>query len=894
MGKTTFDMRANLKDKEPKLVKYWEDIKLYETLEKDRQGCEEYLLHDGPPYANGDIHCGHMLNRLLKDFAVRHHLLKGEHVPFIFGWDTHGLPIEVQVNKTVVDRKTVSPQVFREECEKYALKQVAHQKEQIKRLGAYGDYLHPYMTLQKEYEARQIDVFKTLALKGIIYKGVKPVYWSPSSESALAEAEVEYKDVTAKTLYVYFPFKKSKYPELMDAGIVIWTTTPWTIPADLAVTLNPSFTYGLFKTDKGKMVFLEELKDTLKETLGLKEVELLKTYKGQELEYSVLTHPLYENRESLVIINNYVTKDTGTGCVHTAPDHGVDDFNAGMKYGLKPFCPVDEKGIVHFKDDPLIDGKFYEDTNDIVIKELEEKGRLLKEIDIVHSYPHDWRTHLPVIFRATPQWFCSINPIKNQLLDAVSKIKWVPAWGEEKMKNMIKDRTDWCISRQRSWGVPLPIIYNEDGSPIIEEEVFDKISEIFRKEGSGAWFTHDASYFLPEGYKNSKSPNNKFTKEKDIMDVWFDSGSSWNGVIKERGLKYPADCYLEGNDQYRGWFNASLILSVAVTGEASFKQCVTHGWVMDENWSKMSKSKGNGIDPSKVANEFGADLLRLYVSSVNYQADCRISEKIISSISDEYRKIRNTFRFLLLNYEKTSEVVDYYPLDKWVVGSLEKLEKDVLKSYDDFAFPSAHNLLANYMVTLSSFYLDVTKDILYCEPVTSLRRKSVNQTYGVLLKTLNRLFAPILSFTMEEVYQTAFKDKASLFLEKYEPLTSSYYQETKDDYARFLKIRDLVLRNLEDARNNGVIGRNTEAKVILTLNEDDVKLLSCLGKEELERALSVGEIELKTGEENVEVSKSTYEICPRCRLPKEKMVDTPYGKVCERCAKALEEEDDQE
>lgn len=719
MPNTSFEMRGNLNVKEPKIIEKWEKMDLYRLMNEEREGMEEYVLHDGPPYANGNIHCGHMLNRLLKDFVVRFKNMEGYKTPFVFGWDTHGLPIEVQVSKSGVDRKKMDIPSFRKLCEDYALRQVEGQKGQIKRLGCLGDYDHPYLTLDKEYEASQIEVFSSLALQGIIYKGVKPVYWSPSSESALAEAEVEYKDVESRTIYVPFKFEKSDKLELDDASIIIWTTTPWTIPADLAITLNPRFEYGLFQTEKGKFLFLKELLGNLKELLGLGETELLKTYKGQELEGLYVIHPLYPERLSKVITASFVTSETGTGCVHTAPDHGTDDFNACLPHGIKPFCPVDEKGYMQLGENDPLTGLFYAKANDKVIEILEEKGLVLKEVDIVHSYPHDWRTHKPVIYRATPQWFCSIEPIREKLLEKIHELEWHPKWGEAKMEGMIRDRQDWCISRQRAWGVPLPIIYNEDGSPILEKEVFDHIAGIIREQGSNAWFSLSPLELLPPNYKNEKSPNGNYKKETDIMDVWFDSGSSWNGVLRKRGLKYPADLYLEGNDQYRGWFNASLILSLAVTGEAPTRKIATHGWVMDENWAKMSKSSGNGIDPSKIANQLGADILRLYVSSVQYVSDVRMGETIVSAISDQYRKIRNTFKFLLGNLEgydpKRGETVKLYPVDEWVLGELERVEREVVSSYRLLNFPSVNMALAAYVVDLSNFYLDFAKDILYCE-----------------------------------------------------------------------------------------------------------------------------------------------------------------------------------
>lgn len=898
MPKTGFEMRGNLTQKEPKMLDKWDEEKLYEKMNANREGCEEFLLHDGPPYANGDIHCGHMLNRLLKDFILRYKNMCGYKTPFVFGWDTHGLPIEVKVTKSGINRKAMPVSDFRNLCKEYALKQVEHQKGQIHRLGCLGDYEHPYMTLLPEYEARQIDVFAKMALDGIIYKGLKPVYWSPSSESALAEAEVEYQDVTAKTMYVPFDVADGKGMLEKSDKIVIWTTTPWTIPHNQAIALNPKFEYGLYDTDKGRLLLGKTLAEKAKEAIALTKLELLKTFHGQDLENITVKHPLYE-RTSLVILASYVTDSDGTGCVHIAPDFGTDDFNAALKYGLKPKCPIDEKGVVHMEKGDPIDGKFYEDTNDLVIEMLEKNGHLLKEIDITHSYPHDWRTHKPVIFRATPQWFCSIEPIREKLLSAVHSIKWMPAWGEEKMVNMIKDRSDWCISRQRSWGVPLPIIYNEDGSPIIEREVFDHIRDIIAKEGSNAWFTKSEKELLPVGYTNPKSPNGLFRKETDIMDVWFDSGSSWNGVLRERGLSYPADLYLEGNDQYRGWFNASLILSVAVTDTPSFKSCLTHGWVMDESWKKMSKSAGNGIDPNKVANQFGADLLRLWAASVSYESDVRISESIISSISDQYRKIRNTFKFMLGNLWE-DEMTPYVPkgkphlfaIDRFTLMRLEKTKNAALKAFESYAFSNALSALTNFVVELSSFYLDASKDILYCEKKGSERREAVLYTLYTITRELCLLYNPILSFTMDEVY--SFLPGHKEISPQLEDMPKESHEFSKEDevlYEAFLKVRSIALKALEEARNAGTIGASNEAS--LTLEIEDEAILSLLtkeGEEEVCRLFGVSEIHLSKGSGKPVVSKSERPLCERCRLHKEELSPDSEGHLlCPRCHKALGE-----
>jgi len=895
--KSGFEMRGNLTQKEPVMLKKWQDEKLYEKMNENRSGCTEYLLHDGPPYANGDIHCGHMLNRLLKDFVIRYQNMSGHRTPFIFGWDTHGLPIEVKLTKSGINRKAMSVPEFRNLCRDYAYKQVDKQKSQIVRLGCLGDYDYPYLTLMPEFEAREIDVFAAMALKGLIYKGLKPVYWSPSSESALAEAEVEYQDVLAKTMYVAFDVADGKGLLPADAKIVIWTTTPWTIPADLALTVNPLFEYGLFDTNRGKFVFLLSLKDHLSEELGLSKCELLKSFKGQEMEYITVHHPLYK-RLSTVIVNSFVTEDSGTGVVHTAPDHGVDDFNACLKYGIKPFCPVDERGVMHLEEGDPCDGKFYEEANDIVIEELKANGHLLKEVDITHSYPHDWRTHKPIIFRATPQWFCSIEPIRDELLKAIHGIHWEPAWGEGKMVNMIKDRSDWCISRQRAWGVPLPIIYNEDGSPIVEEAVFQHIRGIIAKEGSNGWFAHSVQELLPAGYTNAKSPSGNFRKETDIMDVWFDSGSSWNGVLRQRGLAYPADLYLEGNDQYRGWFNASLILSVAFSGVAPFKNCVTHGWVMDENWQKMSKSAGNGIDPTKVANQFGADLLRLWAATVNFETDVRISESLIQSSSEQYRKIRNTFKFMLGNlqdgekpYVQPKKKPELAKIDNWILAEWENVKNQALKDYDNFHFASVSGALTNFLVELSGFYLDYAKDALYCDEADEKRRKQIQYVLYQLTYELCLLYNPILSFTMDEVYSyIPGHTKVSPQLEDMPKESHDYGPDVLQEFVAFKAYRDLVLKSLEEARSKGLIGASSEATLILSFKDEKLaQLVKMMSEKEVADLFLVSQVAFADNKEDkVVVEKAKGEMCDRCRNYRDDVKETPFGHLCARCAHVVE------
>lgn len=899
MPKTNFEMRGNLVNKEPKFIEKWQKEEVYKKMNENKD--LTFMLHDGPPYANGAMHLGHTLNRLLKDFVIRYKNMSGYKTPFIFGWDTHGLPIENQVTKSGINRKTTPIVEFRKKCEEYAYTQVQRQKEDIIKLGCLGDYEHPYLTLLKEFEADEIHCFSKMALDGLIYKGLKPVYWSPSSESALAEAEIEYHDIEAYTIYVEFKTIDGKNVVPNDSKFIIWTTTPWTLPANLAICANPNFVYGLYKTNLGNLVFLCELKDQLIEKLGLISCELIKEIKGKELEGITTKHPFYD-RESVLILGDYVTAETGTGLVHIAPGHGEDDYLVCLKYGIKPYCPVDEHGKMTKEAGERLEGLFYEDANLEVLKILKENNALLKEEKIVHSYPHDWRTHKPVIFRATKQWFCSIEPIKEKLIKEIKETKWNPSWGETRMINMIKDRTDWCISRQRAWGVPLPIIYCEDGTPIIEKEVFDHIEQLIRENGSNIWYEKDEIDLLPKGYKNEHSPNGIFKKEKDIMDVWFDSGSSWNGVLNERNLKYPADLYLEGSDQYRGWFNSSLILSVATNGVAPFKEVVSHGFIMDEKREKMSKSKGNGIDPVKIINSYGADILRLWASLIDYQQDVRISENIIKTISEQYRKIRNTFKFLLGNistFNKNEKVEINELIDKCILNKFNEVKNEYIDSFDSYNFINATTKLINFMSSdLSSFYLDITKDILYCEPETSLRRKQVVYVLNTILHDLMIMFNPILPFTMEDVNQNyPFKEFENVM---YYPMIKKIESINKDltnEYEKLLLLRDDVLKVAEQARNNGLIKSNQEILVKLNIFDKQTEdTFNKLNDVEKARLFIVSKVEI---DKNLSDNKQKYcfvnvehhhgEKCKRCwnYFDKEDLEEVDGELICKRCSKAL-------
>lgn len=901
MPKGKFQMRANLAQNEPLRLKNWEKMKLYEMMLDSRAGQEEFYLHDGPPYANGDIHTGHALNKIIKDIINRYKVLKGYHVKYVPGWDTHGLPIENAVTKLGVDRKNIPVSEFRKACMKYAFKQVDRQKKGFQRLGVVGDFDHPYITMVKEYEANEVQIFADMALKGYIYKGLKPVCWSPSSECALAEAEIEYHDVTATTIYVKMDVCKPNNIVSTNDSFVIWTTTPWTIPADTAVCLNPDMEYGLFKTNKGNLVFLKELKDKLITELGLSECELIKTFKGKEVEYVEVRHPLYEDKTSLVIVGDHVTSDAGTGCVHTAGGHGVDDYKVCYKYKIPPFCPVDEKGNMTKEAGPRLENMFYEVANKEVVVMLKESNHLLGEKEIVHSYPHDWRTNKPTIFRATPQWFCSISKFRDQMLEEVKNVQYKPSWGQVRLQKMIEGRDDWCISRQRAWGVPLPIIYNEDGSPIIEKEVFDYIIKLIRENGSNIWFEKEAKDLLPEGYKNEKSPNGKFTKEKDIMDVWFDSGSSWLASEISYGSKYPADLVFEGTDQYRGWYNSSLTLAVATGHKSPYKKILTHGFIVDQNGEKFSKSKGNGISPEQICNTYGADILRLWASSIDFtMAEIKLSNDLIKVVSEQYRKIRNTFKFMLANlYDDEDNLFDlnkpyeYSPLDTLILAKFDQLLSKVDKEYEDYDLLGVTSLVENFMINdLSAFYLDLSKDTLYCEDKDSLARKGVQHVIEHICKSLAIVLSPIMPFTMDEV-----NDYLPSKIENNIALANFPSYSIDEDkiklYDSFTLIRQNTLRQLEISRNNGVIESNSQAEVkYFTNSEAEINAIKFLKEENIPTYLMIAKFNASSSDKlSIEVSKTSFEKCDRCWNYKHDIITDNEGQhICCRCKKVIDHE----
>ncbi|KUP08591.1 isoleucine--tRNA ligase [Bacillus coahuilensis m2-6] len=883
MPKTEFPMRGNLPNREPQIQANWEELNIYQKVQEHTKGRPLFVLHDGPPYANGDIHMGHALNKVLKDFIVRYKSMSGFQAPYVPGWDTHGLPIEQALTKKGVKRKEMSVAEFRELCEEYALGQVESQKEQFKRVGVRGDWENPYITLKPEYEAEQIRVFGEMAKKGYIYKGKKPVYWSPTSESALAEAEIEYHDKKSPSIYVGFSVVDGK--GLLEEGtqIVIWTTTPWTIPANLAIAVHASLDYVIVQTEDKKYVVAKDLLESVAKEVGWEEYSVVQTVRGAELEYVKAKHPLYD-RESLVILGDHVTTETGTGCVHTAPGHGEDDFLVGKQYGLDVLCPVDDKGVMT-EEAPGFEGLFYDQANKPITEKLEEAGALLKLSFFTHSYPHDWRTKNPIIFRATAQWFASIDKFREELLTAVKETNWIPAWGETRLFNMVRDRGDWCISRQRAWGVPIPVFYAENGEEIITDETINHVIQLFKEHGSNVWFQRDANDLLPEGFTHEGSPNGVFTKEQDIMDVWFDSGSSHQAVLEAREeLQRPADLYLEGSDQYRGWFNSSLTTGVAVTGKAPYKAVLSHGFALDGQGRKMSKSLGNVMVPNKVIQQLGADILRLWVSSVDYQSDVRVSDAILKQVAEVYRKIRNTLRFLLGNlhdFAPETNRVEYNRLrevDQFMMIKLNKLIADVKKAYEQYEFATIYHLINNFCtVELSSFYMDFGKDILYIEGEDHPERRAMQTVMYDTLLALTKLLSPILPHTADEVWVfiPGVEGESVQLTSMPESETFNNAEQIVVKWEKFLSLRDQVLKALEEARNEKVIGKSLEAKLTLYVSNETGELIESI-EESLKQLFIVSAFEVAGTLEDSPASATTFENVAI-------VVSQAEGEKCERC-----------
>ena len=906
LGKTKFKMRGNLPVREAQWQKEWEENDLYEQRLKLNEGHPRFDLHDGPPFANGNIHMGHALNKISKDIIVRYKNMNGYYAPYVPGWDTHGLPVEQQLAKKGVDRKTMDRAKYRELCRQYAEEQIQKQMTDFKRLGVMADWDHPYITLQHDFEAQEIRVFGEMYKKGYIYKGKKPVYWSWSSESTLAEAEVEYKDVEANSIFVAFPVTDGKgIIDPKDTYFVIWTTTPWTIPANEAICVNPKFDYSVVQVGDKRYVVASGLLDKVAEEIGWDNYKVVQTVKGADMEYMKAKHPIYD-KESLVIEGFHVTLDDGTGLVHTAPGFGEDDFNVGQKYNLPIFSPVDAHGC-YTDEVPELKGMFYQDVDKLMIQKLKDAGALLKLKVFTHSYPHDWRTKKPVIFRATTQWFASISPFRDQILDQIAKAEFIPSWGKTRLYNMIKDRGDWVISRQRAWGVPLPIFYAEDGTPIVTPDTIEHIAKIFEKEGSNAWYTHTAKELLPDGFTSEHSPNGEFTKEKDILDVWFDSGSSWSGVMEKRdGLHFPADLYLEGSDQYRGWFNSSLITSVAVTGKAPYKEVLSQGFVLDDKGHKMSKSLGNVISPNDVIKRMGAEIIRLWVAQADTTSDVAVSMGILQQSAEGYRKIRNTFRYMLANtsdFDPKENRVSYDDLrsvDQYMEVKLNDLVKDCLAAYDKFDFTTVFKKVFNFISNdLSAFYLDFAKDVLYIEDQDSHARRSMQTVIYDAAVKLDKILTPILPHTMEEIWGFLKEPEDYVQLANM-PKVEGYanHDELLENWGKFMNLRNDVLKALEDARNKKLIGKSFEAAVTIYPDKETKAMLDDLDAD-FRQILIVSKLTIADGEApedaeklnnaSIVVEHAEGEVCPRCRMIRTDIGEDPkLPKLCGRCAKIVE------
>lgn len=906
LGKTKFKMRGNLPVREAQWQKEWEENDLYKQRLKLNEGHPRFDLHDGPPFANGNIHMGHALNKISKDIIVRYKNMNGYYAPYVPGWDTHGLPVEQQLAKKGVDRKTMDRAKYRELCRQYAEEQIQKQMTDFKRLGVMADWDHPYITLQHDFEAQEIRVFGEMYKKGYIYKGKKPVYWSWSSESTLAEAEVEYKDVEANSIFVAFPVTDGKgIIDPKDTYFVIWTTTPWTIPANEAICVNPKFDYSVVQVGDKRYVVASGLLDKVAEEIGWDNYKVVQTVKGADMEYMKAKHPIYD-KESLVIEGFHVTLDDGTGLVHTAPGFGEDDFNVGQKYNLPIFSPVDAHGC-YTDEVPELKGMFYQDVDKLMIQKLKDAGALLKLKVFTHSYPHDWRTKKPVIFRATTQWFASISPFRDQILDQIDKAEFIPSWGKTRLYNMIKDRGDWVISRQRAWGVPLPIFYAEDGTPIVTPETIEHIAKIFEKEGSNAWYTHTAKELLPDGFTSEHSPNGEFTKEKDILDVWFDSGSSWSGVMEKRdGLHFPADLYLEGSDQYRGWFNSSLITSVAVTGKAPYKEVLSQGFVLDDKGHKMSKSLGNVISPNDVIKRMGAEIIRLWVAQADTTSDVAVSMGILQQSAEGYRKIRNTFRYMLANtsdFDPKENRVSYDDLrsvDQYMEVKLNDLVKDCLAAYDKFDFTTVFKKVFNFISNdLSAFYLDFAKDVLYIEDQDSHARRSMQTVIYDAAVKLDKILTPILPHTMEEIWGFLKEPEDYVQLANM-PKVEGYanHDELLENWGKFMNLRNDVLKALEDARNKKLIGKSFEAAVTIYPDKETKAMLDDLDAD-FRQILIVSKLTIadseapedaeKLNNASIVVEHAEGEVCPRCRMIRTDIGEDPkLPKLCGRCAKIVE------
>ena len=926
LPQTDFPMRAGLPKREPELLNGKWEVETYHKLMAKNEGKPKFVLHDGPPYANGHIHIGHALNKILKDFIVKYKNMTGFQAPYVPGWDTHGLPIESAILKNKkIKRDELTDSQFRDLCKEFALGFVDSQRTEFQRLGIIGDWENPYITLLPEFEAAQIEIFGKMAEKGYIYKGMKPVYWCPNDQTALAEAEIEYADDPCTTIFVKFAVKNdngklTQYGDLSKMYFVIWTTTPWTIPGNMAISVNPAFDYVLLQAPNGEIYILAEgLAESVCKNakLDYAECKVLAKVKGEEFELMTAQHPLFD-RESVLLCGDHVTLEAGTGCVHTAPGFGADDFNicraydAAGKTNIGVPVPVNAKGVMT---DERYNGQFYAKANDQVVVDLEECGAVLAKENIVHSYPHCWRCKNPIIYRATEQWFCSVDAIKEAAIAACDNIQWHPAWGKERMISMIAERNDWCISRQRKWGVPIPIFYcDECGADIVTPETIKRVSSLFREHGSNIWFDKTADELVPEGFVCPKCGGVHFSKETDIMDVWFDSGSTHAAVVDAReDLQFPADVYLEGGDQYRGWFQSSMLTSITAKGVAPYKQILTHGWTVDGEGKAMHKSLGNTVAPEEVIKDYGADMLRLWVSSADYTQDMRIGPEILKQLSQAYLKIRNTARYMLGNLagfdpNHAVAVADMVDLDRWAVAQLNELVKNVRAAYDRYEFHAVYRAIYNFcVVEMSNFYLDIIKDRLYCGDDAS--RASAQSALFMILDGMTRMIAPLLAFTSQEIWTAmphADKDDAECVLFNDIPDWSAELalsEEQADKWNKVIALRDDVNKALELARSEQGIKKNQDADLTLTFTADAWKSFSAMGLSNADLAticivsavsVAEGEGEGYQGEEfeglTVKVSPAAGEKCPRC-WNHDVTIGTEghHAELCARCAAVLGE-----
>lgn len=912
LPKTDFPMRGNLPTKEPETLKAVFENGLYEKILKKNEGHKHFVLHDGPPYANGEIHAGHALNKILKDTIVRYKAMKGFYAPFVPGYDTHGMPTEKKaIEKLGLDRSKIPVTKFRDTCREFTTNYKDIQTEGFKRLGVLGDWAHPYITYDHATEARQIGVFGDMYKKGYIYKGLKPVYWCTDCETALAEAEIEYKDVTGESIYVKFPVEDSKgLFDKKDTYMVIWTTTPWTLPGNMGITIGADYEYSIVELKENKenaklerLIIATELVEKVMKLAEVEDYKTVQTFKGSELEGVLCKHPFLDRMSRVVLGSETtvnVTLDEGTGAVHTAPAYGKEDYLQGLKDKLGMVVAVDDKGKQTAEAGEFA-GQFYAKSNKTITAWLDENGYLLKAVKIEHSYPHCWRCKKPIIFRATPQWFASVDGFRDDVLKAIKTVTWHPDWGEDRMSEMIKGRNDWCISRQRTWGVPLPIFYCKDcGEPYVTEESIKKIQDVVRTEGTNAWWAKEAKDLVPEGAKCPKCGCTEFKKETDIMDVWFDSGSTHQSVLVERGLDYPADLYLEGNDQYRGWFQSSLLTSVAVNGIAPYKEVLCCGFVVDGQGRKMSKSLGNGVSPIDVSNKFGADILRLWALSSDYSMDVNLSDDILKGISDVYRKIRNTARYILGNTydydpEKPVAYEDLQEIDKWALTRLNKLIKDCTNDYDTYSFGNCYHDVNQFcVVDMSSFYLDIIKDRLYTEKADSVARRAAQTTMYYILDALVKILTPMISFTAEEIWSamnhTEKENVESPMLADY-PVSNDEWdnKEIAEKWEKIIKVKNIVAKDLELARAEKTIGNSLDAKVTIYAEGEEYKFLK-ENEELIKLVLIVSGLEIQENNRKqeeklgVKVEHATGEKCERCWMYNDHIEDG----LCPRCKEVLE------